>query len=330
VPSRGVTLFVDGDRAADFRRRNRAMPATTRTSRGARAPASRRAPQRRFLLATTGEPESRGALRFTAALAENFTDAAVLAAGVSIPFPHNVSTLLSLKQATTIDEESRHDVMDSVRRAVDHIPGSEQWEKMAIVGTPAEEVNRVAQRWGATMVILGLGRHNRFDRIFGGETAIEVMRHARVPVVAVPSTARGLPERALVAMDFTAASTAAAMLTAELVPRHGVLYVAHVCAFAGAPAEPGDLIDLYREGARSRLDSVVEKIRRRADCGIESLLLEGEPADALLKFAKREHCGLIAMGGHELGLVDRILLGSIRTKVIRGATCSVLIAPPLG
>ena len=181
---------------------------------------------------------------------------------------------------------------------------------------------------GDFVVILGLGRHNRFDRIFGGETAIEVMRHARVPVVAVPSTARGLPERALVAMDFTAASTAAAMLTAELVPRHGVLYVAHVCAFAGAPAEPGDLIDLYREGARSRLDSVVEKIRRRADCGIESLLLEGEPADALLKFAKREHCGLIAMGGHELGLVDRILLGSIRTKVIRGATCSVLIAPP--
>ena len=304
------------------------MPATKRTSRDARAPASRRAPHRRILLATTGEAESRGALRFTAALSENFTDAAVLAVGVSIPFPQNISTMLALKQATTIDEESRHDVMDSVRRAVAHIPGSEQWEKMAIVGTPAEEINRVAQRWGATMLILGLGRHNRLDRIFGSETAIEVMRHARLPVVAVPATTRGLPERALVAMDFTAASTAAAMLTAELVPRHGVLYVAHVCAFAGAPAKPGDLIDLYREGARSRLDAVVEKIRRHADCAIESVLLEGEPGDALLKFAKREHCGLIALGGHELGLVDRILLGSIRTKVIRGATCSVLIAPP--
>ena len=178
------------------------------------------------------------------------------------------------------------------------------------------------------MMILGLGRHNRFDRLFGSETAISVMRHARLPVVAVPETARGLPEHALVAMDFTAASTAAATLAAQFVPSHGVLYVAHVCAFADAAAEPGDLIDLYREGARSRLDAVVEKIRRHADCTIESVLLEGEPADAILKFAKRAHCGLIALGGHEQGLVDRILLGSIRTKVLRGATCSVLIAPP--
>ena len=304
------------------------MPATSRTARRARTAGSQRAPRRRFLLATAGDAESRGALRFTAALCDNFADSAVLALGVSIPFPHNISTMLALKQATTIDEESRDEVLDAVRRAIADVPGSERWETMALVGTPAEEVNRIAERWGATMLILGLGRHNRLDRVFGSETAVEVMRHACLPVVAVPSTVRGLPERALVAMDFTDASTAAAMLAAELVPRHGLLYVAHVCAFAGAPAEPGDLIDLYREGARSRLDAVVQKIRRHADCAIESVLLEGEPADALLKLAKREHCGLIALGGHEQGLVDRILLGSIRTKVIRGASCSVLIAPP--
>jgi nucleotide-binding universal stress UspA family protein len=284
--------------------------------------------RRRALIATSGEPESRGALRFTAALCERFPDTAVLALGVSMPFPHNVSTMLSLKQATTVDEESRRDVLDTVRQAIAHVPGAETWEKMALVGNPADEINRIAERWGATMLILGLGRHNRFDRIFGGETAIHVMRQARLPVVAVPPTARGLPERALVAMDFTAASIAAAKRTAELVPSHGVLYVAHVGAFAGAAAEPGDLIDLYREGARSRMETVTEQIRRHADCAIESVLLEGEPADAILKFAKREHCGLIALGGHEQGLVDRILLGSIRTKVIRGATCSVLIAPP--
>ena len=304
------------------------MPATSRNARRARASVPRREVHRRFLVATVGESESRGALRFAAALSEHFADAAVLALGVSIPFPHNVSTILSLKQATTIDEDARREVLDTVRSAVAHVPGAETWEKMALVGTPAEEINRVAEQWGATMLVLGLGRHNRLDRIFGSETAIEVMRHARIPVVAVPATVRGLPERALVAMDFTAASTAAAMLAAELVPRHGALCVAHVCAFAGAPAAPGDLIDLYREGARARLDEVVQKIRRHADCAIESVLLEGEPADALLKFAKRDHSGLIALGGHERGLVDRILLGSIRTKVIRGANCSVLIAPP--
>ena len=304
------------------------MPATSRRARRGRASVPRQVTRRRVLVATAGEAESRGALRFTAALADRFPSTNVLALGVSTPFPHNVSTMLSLKQATTIDEESRRDVLDSVRSAVAHIPEAESWEKMALVGMPADEINRVAERWGATMMVLGLGRHNRFDRIFGGETAIQVMRQARLPVVAVPATSRGLPERALVAMDFTAASIAAATLAADLVPQQGVLYIAHVGAFAGAPAEPGDLIDLYREGARSKMETVVETIRRRADCAIESLMLEGEPADAILKLAKREHCGLIALGGHAQGLVDRILLGSIRTKVIRGATCSVLIAPP--
>ena len=304
------------------------MPATTRTTRRVRHSATRKPVRRRVVIATAGEAESRGALRFAAALSERFPETAVLALVVSTPFPQNVSTMLALKQATTIDEESRHEVLEAVRRAVAHVPGGASWEKLALIGTPSEEINRVAIRWGATMVILGLGRHNRFDRIFGSETAIEVMRQARFPVIAVPSTARGLPERALAAMDFTSASIAAAKLAAALVPQQGVLYVAHVAAFAGAPAEPGDLIDLYREGARARMDAVVEQIRRHADCAIESVLLEGEPADAILQLAKREHCGLIALGGHQLGLVDRILLGSIRTKVIRGASCAVLIAPP--
>ena len=151
------------------------MATTPRTARRGRAPVPRQAIRRRFLVATTGEPESRGALRFTAALSEQFTNASVLALGVSIPFPHNVSTLLSLKQGTTIDEESRREVLDTVRHAIAHVPGAEAWEKMALVGTPPEEINRVAESWGATMLILGLGRHNRLDRIFGSETAVEVM-----------------------------------------------------------------------------------------------------------------------------------------------------------
>jgi nucleotide-binding universal stress UspA family protein len=299
-----------------------------RTRRSRRRPATRPAQRHRLIVATTGEPESRGALRFAASLGERFPSAAVLAVGVAAPFPHNVSTMLSLKQPTTIDDESRRDLLDIVRRTVAEIPGADGWEKLAITGAPSDEINEIAERWGATMLVLGLGRHNRIDRIFGSETAIAVMRNARIPVVAVPAAARGMPERALVAMDFTAASTAAANLAAQLVPQHGVLYVVHVCAFAGATAEPGDLIDLYRAGARAKLDEVVATIRRYGDCAIESALLEGEPADAILKFAKRERVSLIALGGHEQGLVDRILLGSIRTKVLRGATCPVLIAPP--
>lgn len=57
-------------------------------------------------------------------------------------------------------------------------------------------------------------------------------------------------------------------------------------------------------------------------------MLEGNPAKAILAYARQHQCDLIALGGHAQGLMDRILLGSVRTEVLRGAKCSVLVVPP--
>ena len=177
------------------------------------------------------------------------------------------------------------------------------------------------------MIVLGIGRHNRIDRIFGTETAVAVMRGSTIPVLAVSRRASGLPARAVVALDFTPASLAAASLAADLLADDGTLVVLHVCAFAGAKAKAGDLVDLYRAGARAKLDEAVRMLKRRTRRRVEGVMLEGDPGATLVSYARREHCDLIALGGHHLGLMDRVLLGSVRTRVVRDAPCSVLIAP---
>jgi nucleotide-binding universal stress UspA family protein len=154
------------------------------------------------------------------------------------------------------------------------------------------------------------------------------MRHAHVPVLAAPSGVHALPNHALVATDFTRASAAAADLATRLVAAGGRVTVAHVCAFGGAVHREGDLVDIYRTGARAKLEHIVCELRGRSGSRVVGAMLEGEPANALLDYARREHCDLIALGGHERGLMDRILLGSVRTQVLRGARCSVLIVPP--
>ena len=58
------------------------------------------------------------------------------------------------------------------------------------------------------------------------------------------------------------------------------------------------------------------------------MILHGQIAPALLDYSARASCDLIALGGHEQGLIDRILLGSVRTRVVHGAKSSVLIVPP--
>ena len=281
----------------------------------------------RILLATAGRPESRGALRVASALARR-EQCPVLVLGVAMPFPHDLSTLVSMHQPMVIDEQNRRAILASVRRSLRNIDGADGWEKRVFVGMPPDEIQAVAERCNASLIVLGLGRHNRVDRIVGSETAVAVMRHTRIPVLAVRTNASRLPTRAVAAIDFTPASLAAASLAAELLAEDGTLVVAHVCAFGDSESRPGDLIDLYRAGARAKLDDAVRTLEMRTTRAVQGVMLEGDPGKSIVRYARKDHCDLIALGGHEMGLVDRVLLGSVRTRVVRDAPCSVLIAPP--
>jgi nucleotide-binding universal stress UspA family protein len=281
----------------------------------------------RILLATAGDEDSIGALYVAAALAREGA-AEVLALGVAAPFPHTMSTLISPKSPVSIDEDSRLRMLEDVRLRLEELPGTERWTKRAIVGWPVDVINAAAASWKASLIVIGIGRHGRMDRLFGSETAVGVIKHAHIPVLAVSSAARDLPRHACAAVDFTDASLSAAALAADLLADDGTLTLVHACAFKGVKAHEGDLVDVYRAGARAKLDESVEKVKRHTQRRVEGAMLEGEPGETLLEYARHNHCDLIALGGHEQGLVDRILIGSVRTRVLRGAECSVLVAPP--
>jgi nucleotide-binding universal stress UspA family protein len=303
------------------------MSSPTRVTRRRRPITAPRSKQARILVAAAGDRDSRGALKLAAALAER-SEAAVMLLGVSAPFPHNVSTLVSMRQPVTIDEVGRRAVLEDVLASVHELPGANRWMKRAVVGFPADAIVDMASSWQPSMIVLGIGRHGRLRRLLGTETAIQVFRRARVPVLAVHPSATSLPMRGLAAVDFTSASRTSAELAARLLDEEGTLTVAHVCAFGEEPMHEGDLVDLYRAGARAKLEEFVRDVRRHTKRRVEGVMLKGEPGDALLAYARRLRPDLIALGGHEQGLMDRILLGSVRTQVVRGARCSVLITPP--
>ncbi|MGH7617520.1 MAG: universal stress protein [Gemmatimonadaceae bacterium] len=280
-----------------------------------------------LLMASAGEAESRGAI-LVAALLNERAGGSVVALGVAPPFPHKGSGIVSMKTASVIDGEDRRRTLAELARSLRVVPATKRWTKQAVVGMPVDRIIDAVAAWRASMIVMGLGRHRALDRVFGGETAIAVMRRSPVPVLAVPPATERLPRHALVAADFTSASRAAGELAAQLVETGGVVTVAHVCAFADSTHREGDLVDVYRTGARAKLDETVRALRQTSSVQIESIMLEGEPASALLAYARQAVCDLIAVGGHELGLLDRILLGSVRTQLVRGARCSVLIAPP--
>lgn len=283
----------------------------------------------RILVATAGDADSVGALHFAAELAQQRA-ATVMALGVATPFPHNVTTLVSLESPVSMDEDARRRVLAHIRQRVRHLPGADQWFKRAEIGWPADVINDSAAAWNASMIVLGIGRHGRMDRLFRTETAVAVIKRASVPVLAVSTKTRWLPRHACAAVDFTKASLASAVLAASLLANDGTLTLVHTCAFKGVTSHAGDLVDIYRTGARTKLEEAVAEVHRRTKIHVEGVMLEGDPGQTILRFARQNHCDLISVGGHEQGLMDRILLGSVRTRVLRGAKCSVLIAPPAG
>jgi nucleotide-binding universal stress UspA family protein len=51
----------------------------------------------------------------------------------------------------------------------------------------------------------------------------------------------------------------------------------------------------------------------------------GDPAEEILKTAKAFGADLIVMGARSLGTVQRVVLGSVSTKVMHEADCDILI-----
>jgi nucleotide-binding universal stress UspA family protein len=61
---------------------------------------------------------------------------------------------------------------------------------------------------------------------------------------------------------------------------------------------------------------------------IHKLVDAGEPYGAILNCADNEHVDLIVMSSHGRSGLSRMLIGSVTDKILRGASCPVLVVPP--
>lgn len=60
---------------------------------------------------------------------------------------------------------------------------------------------------------------------------------------------------------------------------------------------------------------------------IESIVAQGEPAEAILEAIKSRQANLVVMGRSGLGTLTGLLMGSVSYKVARLADCPCLIVP---
>jgi nucleotide-binding universal stress UspA family protein len=89
------------------------------------------------------------------------------------------------------------------------------------------------------------------------------------------------------------------------------------------PALP-DWSQVLKEHAAEVLDDVREAAATKG-LEVETMMLQGFPADEICRLAEEQNAELIVIGSHGWGPVRRLLFGSVSDSVLHHAPCPVLV-----
>lgn len=280
-----------------------------------------------ILVASDGTPGALGALRMAAALQER-DGARVEVMGVVEPIPaFDVGMMITIPESG-LAEARREGLEREIQEQIREVAGDgASWPVEVDAGIPGPRIVRKAREIGATLILLGLGRHRAVDRLLGGETALQVVRLSGCPVLAVPGAGGIIPRTALVAVDFSLHGEEAARVAARVIDPPGTLILAHVMQGLRFLRDvPEDWEARYRSEVEVRLDELRRSLEGKG-VEVRTRILEGDPARELLDLAQEEGVDLLAAGTHGHAFVARILLGSVSTRLLRGAAVTTLVAP---
>ena len=135
-------------------------------------------------------------------------------------------------------------------------------------------------------------------------------------------------ERILLATDGSPHAAEALNYARDLALRDGALVIV-VHAFAPVPSylgDPwGDRAMARHVAAGHEVVNEAARILQEADLEVIVEVLEGPPADAILRVADVRQCDLIVMGSRGHGTLASLLLGSVSHRVLAHTQVPVMI-----
>lgn len=300
-------------------------------SSGGRRPLPEPSITSHILVATRGSDGVSPEIRVARALVERHRSMVDVVSVVSPMIPPPLITDVGLTKPVAPTEplppelaERRQRIRQELGRA-----GCSGWNATVVGGWPADEIPAMAERLGATLIVMGIGRHAPIDRLIGSETALQIIHTTSIPILAVARDVDEFPRHALAALDFSEQSQVAARQVAELLGRDGALMLAHVRSDLAAVVDPGLPVDLYATGVQQRLDDLERRIKERTGGPrtIERVVRHGDAVSEILHVANVTGVDLIAVGAQPHSRAHRLILGSVAAKLLRAARCSVLVIP---
>ncbi|KQY86481.1 universal stress protein [Pelomonas sp. Root1444] len=201
------------------------------------------------------------------------------------------------------------------------------------VGDPLQALVQAAAH--VDLVVLGRRGHGRLGTLRVGRTVERMLRVGRQPVLVVRKPADARYRKALLALDFTPGSDAAAQVGMAMAggARTHVFHAADSfmeSMLRRAGVERAVILDVV---AREEAGTLARMRRSLARLGVDTRPLFFSvgrgPADiATLQLARTLGPDLIIAGKNGQSTLGAFLLGSVSGKVLAESACDMLIVPP--
>lgn len=139
--------------------------------------------------------------------------------------------------------------------------------------------------------------------------------------------------RTLAATDFSPSSLAALDFAIVLArpQRAPALHVVHAIALPTVPMPPGEALyaEDFEQRARTALEKALHEVvaPRRGPVPIETHLVTGAPAPALIEEARALGCERIVVGATGRSILPRFLIGNVADRLVRTSPIPVVVVP---
>jgi nucleotide-binding universal stress UspA family protein len=285
----------------------------------------------RVLLATDGSEDARVAAAWLTAFPLPAGSELRVISVVNLPVPVLDVPPVQEFQKSLRDEAQR--MADSARSAL--APRFRAADAEVAEGDARDAILRAAEAWRADLIVLGARGLGAVAGALLGSVSIGVARYARCSVVVVKgATAR--VRSALVAIDGSKHSEAAAAFLARLPLDPSV--VVRLIGVVERPRQPARTPAVAAGLVRQAIEEIVKERRGVLEQALaraaalytgvkktERQIVVGRPVDEIVEAASRRDVEMVVVGARGLGILERILLGSVSEGVLRHADRPVLI-----
>ncbi len=252
----------------------------------------------------------------------------VVVASVIARVPLDVWDQENYPNPGTFAEERAAATRAYLEQALQALPTASAWPVEILAGEVPRSLAYLVQVRESPLLIMGLHRHGRIDRLLGTDNASRTLELAECPVLAIAPSFDAVPDSAAVGMDFSRSSVFAAQTAAQLLRPGGTLHLVHVWE----PADTDDTSravadELYCRHLSDRFRRVILSLALPSSIVVKQEVREGPPSERLMDFAEAHRVDLVAVGRSRRGFVQRVVVGGVADRVLRRAGCSVLIVP---